>query len=588
MIQYSQKLWRFIGYFLKPNKVYLGIILLTGLIWATEISLSPYFFKLIIDGVSQQASHPDKLLAAVLVPAVLYASMSLLLNVSFRIYDYVSMKLMIRLYTDITLAVFDYTAKHSYRFFQQNFAGSIANKLLYLPRDIDALLRSLTDNFIPKTLSVLIGSALLMLVQPIFSVILLLWVIVFVGSTCYLARTSTKNSIAFAQSVNALDGKMIDSISNIITGKIFANLPHEHDRIRGVIEQTNHKYRVVQLFNLKLHTLQGLGVTVLVAAMLTALIYCRMHELVSVGDFVFVLSLSASIIMNVWNLGQDLVNFTKNSGKCQDALSLINIAHEIAESPDVKALVVTQGEITFNHVNFAYHEGTPIFNDLSITITPGQKVGLVGFSGGGKSTFVKLILRLFDIQSGAITIDGQDIKDVYLDSLRHHIGYIPQEAELFHRTVFENIQYGRLSATKDEVITAAKQAHCHEFIEMLPEGYDALVGERGVKLSGGQRQRIAIARAMLKQAPILILDEATSALDSVTERYIQESLHDMMQGKTTIVIAHRLSTLLEMDRILLFKDGEIVEDGTLDELKRKGGLFSQLWDMQSGGYFPEL
>lgn len=242
----------------------------------------------------------------------------------------------------------------------------------------------------------------------------------------------------------------------------------------------------------------------------------------------------------------------------------------------------------FNKVHFRYKKASSIFTDKSIVINPGEKVGLVGFSGSGKSTFVNLILRFFDIDSGQILIDGQDIKKVTQESLRSHIAMIPQDPVLFHRTLMENIRYGRIEATDAEVIECSKKAHCHEFIEKLAEGYQALVGERGVKLSGGQRQRIAIARALLKNAPILILDEATSSLDSVTENYIQESLKLLMCARTTIVIAHRLSTLFDMDRILVFCDGSIVEDGTHKELIAiEDGHYAELWNMQAGGFFSE-
>lgn len=588
MLNPPNKLSSFIWSFVRDQPIALSIILITACLWAAELSISPYLFKLIIDGVSQQADHPEKLLAIVLIPAILYASMSVFLNISFRIFDYTNMKFMVKLYSDMTKVMFDYTMQHSFSFFQNHFAGSIANKILYLPRDIESIVTLICQNFIPKSVAVLIAAAMLMLVKPIFSAILLVWVILFVSITCWISIKSTYKSKDFAKKVNELDGKVIDSISNIITGKIFANLGFESQRILDIHDEVNDKYEIMKMHNLKLHMIQGIGVTFLISAMLFALIYCRLHELVTVGDFVFVLTLSSSIILNVWSMGQDLINFTRNAGKCQEALSLISLPHEITDTDDAKELVVSRGEIAFNHVDFSYRDKKVVFNDLNITIQPGQKVGLVGFSGGGKSTFVNTILRLFDINSGTITIDGQDIKHVFVDSLRKNIAYIPQEPELFHRSVFDNICYGRLDASYDEVIKASKKAHCHEFIQELPEGYDALVGERGVKLSGGQRQRIAIARAILKQASILILDEATSALDSVTEKFIQESLHEMMQGKTTIVIAHRLSTLLEMDRILVFKDGAIIEDGSLEALKNSGGQFSTLWNMQGGGYLPEV
>ena len=238
-------------------------------------------------------------------------------------------------------------------------------------------------------------------------------------------------------------------------------------------------------------------------------------------------------------------------------------------------------------MTFHYDEGAHLFNNKNVIIQSGQKVGLVGLSGSGKSTFVNLILLLFDVESGKIVIDGQNIRKVTQESLRENIAMIPQDVSLFHRTLMENIRYGRTDATDEEVIDASKKAHCHEFISQLKEGYESLVGERGIKLSGGQRQRIAIARALLKNAPILILDEATSALDSLTEKLIQDSLHALMQGRTTIVIAHRLSTLSEMDRILVFDKGQIVEDGSHDDLLKAKGHYSRMWAMQAGGFLPD-
>ncbi len=257
---------------------------------------------------------------------------------------------------------------------------------------------------------------------------------------------------------------------------------------------------------------------------------------------------------------------------------------EFQDLPGAYELKVTKGIISFDRVLFHYKGITPLFHNKSVIIEAGQKAGLVGYSGSGKSTFVNLILRLYDVTEGYILIDGQDIRGCTQDSLRKNIAMIPQDPSLFHRTLMENIRYGRIDANDESVVEAAKRAHAHEFIAKLPQGYNSLVGERGVKLSGGQRQRIAIARAILKNAPILILDEATSALDSVVESDIQQSLWELMQGKTTIVIAHRLSTLLHMDRILVFDMGKIVEDGTHTELLAMNGMYKTLWEAQVGGF----
>jgi ATP-binding cassette subfamily B protein len=262
-------------------------------------------------------------------------------------------------------------------------------------------------------------------------------------------------------------------------------------------------------------------------------------------------------------------------------------SHEITDLPDARPAVIARGAVELEHVTFAYPGGTTVFEDLSVRIPAGQRVGLVGYSGSGKSTFVSLILRLYEPQSGRVLIDGVDVRQVTQESLHAQLGLIPQDPSLFHRSLMDNIRYGREGASDEEVIDAARKAHAHEFIRNAPGGYAALVGERGIKLSGGQRQRIAIARVVLKNAPILILDEATSSLDSLTERAIQETLSDLMRGRTVLVVAHRLSTISHLDRILVFDGGRIVEDGSHAELLAAGGLYETLWMRQAGGFLPE-
>jgi ATP-binding cassette subfamily B protein len=308
---------------------------------------------------------------------------------------------------------------------------------------------------------------------------------------------------------------------------------------------------------------------------------------VTPGDFVLLTTINIAIIGDLWQLSRNIIKFSEYSGNIKQGLSVVLAPHDIQDKTDATVLSLTKGQITFDDVTFHYKHTNPLFKNLSLTIEPGQKVGLVGYSGGGKTTFANLVLRLYEVTDGCIRIDGQAIQNVTQDSLHAHIGMIPQDPSLFHRTLMENIRYGNMEATDADVREAAKRAHAHDFIVNLPDGYASLVGERGVKLSGGQRQRIAIARAILKNAPILFLDEATSQLDSMTERDIQDSLWTLMQDKTTIVIAHRLSTLLHMDRILVFDRGKIVEDGTHEQLLNNTGLYKTLWDTQVGGFLPD-
>jgi ATP-binding cassette subfamily B protein len=367
--------------------------------------------------------------------------------------------------------------------------------------------------------------------------------------------------------------------------KLYANLPQEISNIDKDINLVVKNDRKLQWKNLKVNFAQGTGVTILMGTMLFSLIYGRLHGTVSPGDFALVMIISLTFLDGVFRVGYQMQQFSKVIGICNQALSFVRLPHEIKDIPGASPIKVTKGEIQFKDVNFQYTNNKSLFTNLNVVIHPGQNVGLVGYSGGGKSTFIKLILRLIEPQAGNILIDSQDIIKGTIRSLRKQVATIPQDPELFHRTIMENIRFGRTEATDEEVIAAAKSAKCHEFISELPEQYECLVGERGMKLSGGQKQRIAIARAFLKQAPILLLDEATSALDSITEDYIKETLHELMINKTTLVIAHRLSTLKDMDRILVFVDGKIVQDGPLEALlEDTSGHFYKLWTSQAEGF----
>jgi ATP-binding cassette subfamily B protein len=300
-----------------------------------------------------------------------------------------------------------------------------------------------------------------------------------------------------------------------------------------------------------------------------------------------VLTINISLIQILWNFSHYIHDLAEVIGRVNQGLSIVLMPIQIKDTEYAEVLKVTDGEIIFDAVKFGYKNSDPLFDNLSIKIDPYQKVGLVGYSGSGKTTFVNLILRLYDINEGRILIDGQNIREVTQTSLRKAIGVIPQDPTLFHRSIKDNIGYSRPEASEEEIITAAKKAQAHQFIVQLPEGYDSLVGERGVKLSGGQRQRIAIARAFLKDPPILVLDEATSQLDSITEGLIQNSLLELFEGKTTLTVAHRLSTLMYMDRILVFDQGKIVEDGSHAQLLHFKGLYKAMWDAQVGGFLPE-
>lgn len=581
----QQSLSQFIISLLRPYKRYLAIFAFVALFWAITNTLLPYILKLIID--KAVATAGDRSAFALIQPYIfLYIAVWIGLCLDMRLLDWVKMKLFPNLRQDTMEKMFAYLNQHSHQYFQNNFAGSLINKISDMQGGIIEILTTLDDMY-AQLLGLIIAIATLLLIHPVFAFILIAWVISFLLITFLFLKPIENLSHIFAEARSSVVGKMVDSISNIVNIRLFAKHAYENSYISRVIVDTVQKDRKMQAKIIHMRIYWDISIVALLGLNLWLLGRMYSQNLVTVGDFSFIISLSISILWNLWFIAGQFVAFSEQIGKCKQALSIINAVHDIVDVKDAKPLVVHQGEIQFENVSFHYDKGARLFKNKTIVLHPGEKVGLVGFSGSGKSTFVNLILRLFAVESGRITIDQQNINEVTQESLRENIALIPQDISLFHRTLMENIRYGRSDASDAEVIAASEKAHCHEFISQLHEGYQSLVGERGIKLSGGQRQRIAIARAMLKNAPILILDEATSALDSVTEKYIQDALHYLMQGKTTIVIAHRLSTLSEMDRILVFDNGQIIEDGTHQELIRLKGHYAKMWQMQAGGFLPE-
>lgn len=559
---------------------------IVGLIWAITNTLMPYGLKLIID----KAVGPDGAgvnFFEMIQPYILfYLLIWIILCLDMRLLDWIKLKLFPSMREDVMSGNFAYLNQHSYHYFQNNFAGSLINKIVDLQGGVVDIL-TIIDDCYAQILGLIIAALTLLVVHPLFALLLLSWVTAFLLITFYFLKPIKNLSLLFAEARSSLVGKMVDSIANIINIRLFAKNQYENEYIQKNIADTVQKDRNMLSKMIKMRLFLDLSLIIFLGCNLLLLGKMYSQHLVTVGDFSFIISLSMGIFFNLFFLTGQFVNFSEQVGKCNQALSILNAEHDIVDKEYARPLKITAGRIEFKDVSFHYKEGAKLFQNKSIEIHPGEKVGLVGFSGSGKSTFVNLILRLFEVEKGEIIIDDQNINSVTQGSLRESIALIPQDISLFHRTLMENIRYGRISATDTEVIEASKKAYCDEFICKLQDSYQSLVGERGVKLSGGQRQRIAIARAILKNARILIFDEATSALDSVTEKYIQEALHYLMQGKTTIVIAHRLSTLSEMDRILVFDNGIIIEDGTHDQLIKLNGHYAKLWHMQAGGFLPE-
>ncbi len=586
-MQLPKSLPGFIWFFIKRQLASFIFIIITSWVWATNESLFPYFIKSFVNAINHFHGDPQQIWHVLKVPLIGLTTLWLTMELSMRTQGLVIMKTFPQLKMNIREAVFQYVRQHSHDFFANHFAGNIASKLNDLPSGIEMILQIFIFNFISFTVAYLIALGMICHVSLFFGLILIGWSITHMVITTFFLKSGYILAEAASEASSTVTGKIVDSLTNMLNVRLFARGKYEDRYLHQYTqnEKTHHQKAAWHLEKMKL--LQGSLGCVFIITIIYSLVYGWSKGWVSLGDFTLVGMLCFSMLGFIWYASYQLTNFVREAGKMKAALTLITTAHSVKDRAHAVPLLVKKGNIEFKNVIFGYSSHKPVFNSLSLTIPAGQKVGLVGFSGSGKSTLVNLILQFYNIQNGEILLDDQNISQVTSDSLRQQIAMIPQDPTLFHRSLMENIRYGREEASDQEVIEAAKLAHCHEFIEQLDEKYRSLVGERGVKLSGGQRQRIAIARAILKNAPILILDEATSSLDSVTEKIIQRSLENLMKDCTTIIIAHRLSTLLHMDRILVFHQGVIIEDGSIHELLSRKGHFAHLWNMQADGFLPE-
>jgi ATP-binding cassette subfamily B protein len=566
-------------------KLSIAFMFFLAILWAVDLSLHSYLQKSIIDRVTDQ---PKDIFQAVGTPAFLFVLLSFTMSTAFRIYEYlVSVKMIPQMRKYVGQLYIGKLLGQTHTFFQDQFSGSMANKINDLTMYVPEIIQIMIDRFFSHFLMLMIATYTLWLVNPIFACLMMGWTVFFILLSLMLSNRLTQLSDIWSECGSINTGRMVDILSNIMALRLFARKKHEYEYISEGFEEAVQAEQRLNWNYFWVWFTYGYSFVFTLALNMYFLLKNRELGLITVGDFALVISLNIGIVDILWQLTWQFSQFTKCYGKISQALRVVLQPLEITEVAKAKSLVVTEGSIKFQNVTFCYKAVDPLFKNLSVTIEGGQKVGLVGYSGSGKTTFVNLILRLYEVTDGKITIDDQSVKEVTLDTLYQSIGMIPQDPSLFHRTLRENISYGRPAAKEAEIIEAAKKACAHDFICRLKEGYETMVGERGVKLSGGQRQRIAIARAILKDAPILILDEATSQLDSLTESHIQDSLLQAMHGKTAIVIAHRLSTLLRMDRILVFEKGQIIQDGTHEDLLAQDGLYKQLWESQVGGFLPD-
>ena len=546
---------------------------------------TPYIFRRIIDsaeGVVQNTHTQHE----VIIWALLFPIAILTADLFWRTSGFTGMRWMTKANADSYDILFTYLGKHSHSYFSDRFAGSLSSKVTHASDGAQSFYEAFLWNYYSGILALLFTLVYVSTVSLIAGGLFFLMLLILVPLNFALAKYRRPHVVAYSAQTTKARGRLVDTLSNISAVRQYSANSFEKQKFSDELQ-------TVRTLNLKQWGISEWGLVannIVIALFQFGLVATTVtmwsHKTLSTGELIMMVTLLLNITGTLVFIGSSINSFIRRYADIEEGLTDILQPYEVTDAVDSKELKVTEAVVDWKAVDFEFVENK-VFNNFNLTIAPGQRVGLVGHSGAGKTTFVSLLLRQHDVTGGAILIDGQNIAAVTQDSLRSAIAVVPQEPLLFHRTIKENIVYGNPAATDEEVVAVAKKAQAHDFIATLPQGYDTLVGERGIKLSGGQKQRVAIARAMLKNAPILVLDEATSALDSESEVAIQTALHELMVGKTVVAIAHRLSTLREMDRIIVLENGKIVEDGTHDSLKEAGGVYQRLWEHQAGGFLVE-
>ena len=548
---------------------------------------APWYLKEFFNVLASQppnAATVSQLLGIIVIVALIWlASWAMR-----RLQDFSNIALESRVMTDLFSRAFEYLIGHSYNFFTSNFAGSLTHRVSKFSRAFEVMFDAVALQFFPTFLFVCGAVTVLYIRNHTLGIALGVWSVLFMAFQIYVAKLRQPVRAARAEADTRITGTLADAISNHPTIMLFSGSSHELGLFKGVVNIW--RKATLRSWLADNWIWSGIGFFMIVIEVIllwVATVYWG-KGLLTIGDFVLIQAYLMTAFDRLVSINRELRRFYDALADSSEMVYILEQKHDVRDAPGAEPMKVTKGGIVLKDVNFSFSPANPLLVGLNLQIEPKEKVGLVGPSGAGKSTITKLLLRMFDLKGGNIFIDGQDIAKVTQDSLRESIAFVPQEPVLFHRPLMENIRYGRRGATDEEVVEASKKAHCHEFISRLNQGYGTFVGERGIKLSGGERQRVAIARAILKNAPVLLLDEATSSLDSESEALIQDALETLMKDKTVIVIAHRLSTIMKMDRIIVLEKGNVVAEGTHQQLLEDKGLYQKLWKIQAGGFRDEL
>ncbi len=559
------------------------LVLLAGSATSIE-AFRPYALSHLINAITAAVASHAGFAEAILPWIALLGALWFGATLAYRAYEAVDVETSPRMRALAQKYLFTYLMGHSPRYFQENFAGKLGQKVKQAGQATVSILNIVAFEMVRVAMLMLVGGALMFEAHAQYAYVLLAWAVVYLAIVVALAKRCVVLSKALSNEISTSTGRLIDAIANSDLVRAFAKASYERRFISHFLSDEMNASRRLRTFLIVMRSFMALATLALLLGLVSLAGDDALTGAISVGEFAMIFFLTIQIIQSVQELSYRMLDYFEQLGTLSEALELVSKEHEIKDAEGAKPLAVGPGAIHYQHVKFAHPDGLQVFEDLNLSIRPGEKVGLVGPSGAGKSTLVKLLRRQFEPQGGRILIDNQDIAAVTWDSLNEAIAEVPQVPAVFHRAVRDNIRYARPDAEEAEVLRAAVDAYAHEFISGRTTGYDTIVGEQGIKLSGGERQRVAIARALVKDARILVLDEATSSLDSESEHLIQEALWTLMQGRTVIAIAHRLSTIAGMDRIVYLEAGRIVEEGPHRELLAKGGAYAKLWNRQMGGF----
>lgn len=548
--------------------------------------ISPLIIADIINRVTTQTFTPEQLLPVFAPLIALFIGLRLVTDILlWRLAVYLDWRLAALITYDLNLMCFDKLAEQSMHFHNNRFGGSLVSQVNKFASGFGNLWDAFLWSIVTLVVSLIAIFTILGPQLPWFTLVLAVLAVVFIVVAWFGFSTTRKLNEQEAEQQNKVSGRLSDSITNILAVKSHGHEKYEKQRYSQVNQHARSATIAVAAAVTKRDIGFGAVLVGINAVFIIILVFGGVWFGAGIGTLVLAMMYGQSLVGELWGVNRIFRNINRGFGDAREMTLILDEPTGVEDSANAAKLHVATGAVGFNNISFTHADGgEAVFKNFTLDIKPGERVGLVGRSGSGKTTLTKLLLRFADVQNGNILVDGQDISNITQESLRKNIAYVPQETLLFHRTIRENIAYGKLNATDDEVMKAAKLANAWEFIKNLPDGMETLVGERGVKLSGGQRQRIAIARAILKDAPILVLDEATSALDSESEKLIQDALQKLMKGRTSIVIAHRLSTVAGLDRIIVLKNGKIVEDGPHKQLVNSDAEYARLWNRQTGAF----